>query len=96
MQDALKLQAERMPGVHVDGWTDRPILSADIRPMWASYAEFVAWGEESPSALAKWVEMRHWREDAEGRALLFGVFLDLLADRIRSMPAQPVKEPSSD
>lgn len=88
-----------MPGVHVDGWTDRPLLQSDLLPIWNSYAEFVAWGEDTPAAVARWVDRKHWREDAEGRALLFDVFLALLADRIQSMPdgdPEPPKEPTDD
>ena len=71
-----------MPGLFVEGWTDRPRVAPDLRHIWSSYAEWCEWDELTPAAAARWIEWKHWREDAEGRALLFNVFLALASDRI--------------
>lgn len=73
----------------VDGWTDRPSTDEHTRPIWNSYAEFVWWGQETPDAVARWIEFRHWREDSAGRAVLFGVFLELLRQRIEMRNEKP-------
>lgn len=85
-----------MPGAFVDGWTNRPTSTPDVRWIWNSYAEFVGWGEETPAAAHRWIETMHWREGAEGRALLFAVFLGLLRDRIETAAASAPKEPARD
>ena len=79
MADALRLMAERSPGEHVEGWTNRA-TPGDMWPVWASYREWLAAGDWSPQSARAWIESAHWSASPSERAVLLRVFVRLASD----------------
>lgn len=93
--DALKLQAQLNPTIEVPGWTDRPQVAIEHTRYWASFCDWLYWGEWGPSSAVQWVESQFSDETAEQRGALAWVFL-ALARRWRELTTKKPAEPPAD
>lgn len=82
VQTSLKAHAERNPGEFVDGWTDRPVVSPLLEPVWYSWLDFCRHGDgRQLGDIVRWVDVRHRHESSDSRGLLVEVFCEMSRQR---------------